>query len=352
MTITKETEWDEDIEDTGETEEPESDASHFEIMNYPADTTLSGYRDQWDNKQLIIPEFQRKYVWDQVRASKLIESFLLGLPVPGIFLYKERDNAKYLVIDGNQRINTVVSFFKGVFKDKKFKLKGVLPKWEGKSFDDLSEQEQFKLSTAVMRATIIQQLNPNDSSSIYYIFERLNTGGVNLNPMEVRMCVSEGDFTKLLKELNQKHEWRAVLAKPVEDQRARDIELLLRIFALNDTTVSYEKPMKGFLNNYIASHKDAPEDWINNKRNIFTAALSRAFLLPPKPFHLKGKLNYAVLDAIMVALMDSTLSEKDELQAAYTNLITDADFLDAVAVSTSDKINVLSRIERARHYFG
>ena len=72
-----------------QTEEPEEDeplpAPTYEIFSYPADTTLKGYLDQWNNDQLFIPRFQRKYVWDQTRASKLIESFILGLLVPPSF---------------------------------------------------------------------------------------------------------------------------------------------------------------------------------------------------------------------------------------------------------------------------
>lgn len=348
MTENNNNEWFEDIEDT-DTEE--GDSSRFEIMNYPADTTLSGYFDQWKNKQLIIPEFQRNYVWDQVRASKLIESFLLGLPVPGVFLYKERDSAQYLVIDGNQRINTIVSFIKGIFKEKKFKLKGVSTEWEGKTFDDLNDKDTFKLSTSVMRATIIQQINPEDKSSIYHIFERLNTGGMNLNAMEVRMCIAEGTFTTFLRELNKDEDWRILITKPNEDSRIRDIEWILRILALHDKGDFYEKPMKGFINDYIEANRDQDAEWIEKKRRLFITAVQKARKLSDKPFHLKGKLNYAVMDSILVGLMDSSIDDPGKLVAAYKELVADEEFLDAVAISTSDKHNVLKRIERTKHYF-
>ena len=85
------------------TEEPsdeEQDQLRYEISYYPSDMTLKGYQDKWDAQQLVIPDFQRAYVWDQIRASKLVESFLLGLPVPGVFLYRERTTNRLLVIDG------------------------------------------------------------------------------------------------------------------------------------------------------------------------------------------------------------------------------------------------------------
>ena len=342
--------WEINIEKTEDPEELEPDFAHFEIMNYPADTTLNGYKEQMDNKQLVIPKFQRKFIWDQVRASKLIESFLLGLPVPGVFLFKERNSPQYLVIDGNQRINTVVSFFKGLIKDRKFKLKGVSSKWEGKSYEDLNEDEQFKLSTAVMRATIIQQLNPKDQSSIYYIFERLNTGGVNLNPMEVRMCVSEGSFTELLKELNTLLGWRKLIQRPKENPRARDIELILRAFALHERSDEYDKPMKKFLNDYIGDNKSKDEICIEEKRLLFSKAIEKIKELE-KPFHLKGKLNYAVLDSILVALMDSPLTENQEIKDAYQALVKKDDYIEATSKNTSDKSEITKRIQITKSIF-
>lgn len=343
-------EWEEDLQETETAEENEPDLARFDIMNYPADTTLKGYKDQWDNGQLIVPEFQRKYVWDQVRASKLIESFLLGLPVPGVFLYKERESSNFLIIDGHQRIHSVVSFLKASL-GKKFTLKGVSKEWEGKSFDDLDEEDQFKLSIAVMRATIIQQINPDDKSSIYYIFERLNTGGVNLNPMEVRMCVSEGKFSALLRKLNRDPLWRNLIQKKIEDQRSRDLEWILRILALEEKGQSYEKPMKGFLNGYMANNQNANDEWAERKAERFVNALNKASKLSEKPFHFTGKLNYAVLDSIMVSLMESKIENDTELRHAYDQLIQDKKFLNAISVSTSDKQNVLDRIERTKFFF-
>jgi len=344
--------WSESIEQTEDKEEEQPDVSDYEIMNYPADTTLAGYKEQWDKDQLTVPEFQRKYVWDQVRASKLIESFLLGLPVPGIFLYKERQGTRYLVIDGNQRLHSIISYFKGKFDERRFELKKVSKKWEGKAFEDLAEEDRFKLESAVMRATIIQQLNPDDKSSIYYIFERLNTGGVNLNPMEVRMCIAEGTFTELLRELNDLSDWRHLIQKDKPDNRLRDIELILRVFALSDDSSVYEKPMKRFLNGYIRKKKKQGIAWIDEKRQSFTSAVHRARLLKNgDPFHLRGKLNYAALDSILVALMASRMSDTDRLKSAYDSLLQNETYINATSKDTSDKQEILDRIRLAKKAF-
>ena len=343
--------WLEHVEPTEEREENEPDLINFEIMNYPADTTLSGYKSMHDNRQLRIPDFQRKFVWDQVRASKLIESFLLGLPVPGVFLYKEKDEPYYLVIDGNQRITTIVSFLSGFFKEKKFSLRGVSSKWEGKSFKELSEEEKFKLSTAVMRSTIIQQLFPDDNSSIYYIFERLNTGGVNLNPMEVRACIGHGDFIKLLHELNKYTKWRTILNKQTVDDRLRDVELILRTLVLYDLYKLYDKPMKRFLNKYIEKNKNPNGEFLNLRRIAFLSAVDKACLLDERPFHRKGKLNYAMLDSVLIGLMKSPLESQQELKERYQSLLSDEEYISAVTQNTSDKAEIDKRISKAIEIF-
>lgn len=334
-------------------DESDSNDIHFEIMNYPADTTLKGYKDQWNNNQLKIPSFQRKYVWDQITASRLIESFLLGLTVPGIFLYKERNSSEYLVIDGNQRINTIVSFFNSLFREKRFRLKGVNKKWEGKSFEDLTDEEKFKLETTVMRSTVIQQLNPNDTSSIYHIFERLNTGGVKLTPMEVRMCLSEGKFVKnILTELNENPNWRTkLLHKQKEHPRSKDKELILRILALSDEKTEYISPMKKFLNNYLEKNKNPSDEIINLKKEAFLKAVGKAIYLDPKPFHPFGTLNFSVIDSILVALITSPLNDATKISNAYKNLMRKERYIELVKRGKTSKPEVIERLEIAKDIF-
>ncbi|MFC4733599.1 DUF262 domain-containing protein [Salipiger abyssi] len=336
-----------DIEKTEEDyEQEETPELEFEILNYPADTTLKGYKQQLDDGLLKVPDFQRQFVWDQVKASKLIESFLIGLPVPGVFLYKPRAGKGYQVIDGHQRITSVTAYLSGVMGENKFRLKGVSARWNGKSFDDLSESDQFKLEQAVMRATIIQQLDPLDDRSIYLIFERLNTGGMNLNPMEVRRCVYHGKFISFLDEMNESTEWRKILARPKPDKRFRDVELLLRVLALSDSWLEYEKPMKGFLSNYTAKMKDS--DNLDVLRNQFLHAC-RAVLnvKPEKPFHLRGKLNYGALDAVLCSLVNSGGNPSED---SLDMLFSDTGFVAATSANTSDRHEVHTRIEKADEF--
>ena len=107
-------------------EAEEGDFVRFDIATYPSDLTLSVLHEQWKNKDIEIPEFQRAYVWKQSQASLLIESFLLGLPVPPVFFYVGDEN-RSIVIDGQQRITSIV-FFSTDFSGQK------MTKAFGKSF--------------------------------------------------------------------------------------------------------------------------------------------------------------------------------------------------------------------------
>lgn len=332
--------------------EDEQDISVYQISSYPADITIKGYLDKWDSKQLIIPEFQRNYVWDQVKASKLVESFLLGLPVPGVFLYKNKGSNKLSVIDGQQRIISAIRFFKNEFNEKIFRLKNVHPKWDGKTYDELDENDRYQLNDTVLRATVVQQLDPYDDSSIYHIFERLNTGGMNLNPMEIRRCVYFGHFLSTLEILNSNQDWKNIIGRDKADNRLRDIELLLRVITLSKYWDNYEKPMKKFLNALLIEINREP---LESQREISREIGDKFILtcsaivnkLPERPFHLRGRINFAALDSVFSTLMAAS-SVPDDLHSRYQVLISDADFLQAISVSTSDEKVLKNRFEKAR----
>ncbi|WP_082543526.1 DUF262 domain-containing protein [Sphingomonas sp. Leaf339] len=337
------------VQDTEESPDQEPEPKlEYEIMNYPADITLGGYVDYWNKNELIIPDFQRKYVWDRVRASKLIESFLLGLPVPGTFLYKQKSKPGFLVIDGQQRITSVVRFIKGTFEDSVFRLKNVSARFEGKSFLDLDEDDQFKIRSSVLRATIIQQINPLDDTSIYQIFERLNTGGVNLNPMEVRQCVSYSPLVIALKRMNEDVAWRKLIGQEKVDKRFRDVELVLRCLALSEEGRQYEKPMKGFLNKYMEKHrgKDADfGDMIDNFQRTTKYVLDQ---LGERPFHVRGRLNFGALDSIMAATLADVAPI--DLKNRYDRLLKDEDYILAISFNTSDEAVVEERLDLTVEY--
>ncbi len=192
-------------------EDDEESLVEYDIATYPSDFTVNGLVEMWKNKDITIPDFQREFVWTIKQSSLLIESFLLGLPVPPVFFYIDTENIN-LVIDGQQRIKSLIYFFEGYFgkeneqaKRQIFRLTGLNKKspYFRKTYDDLTESEKRKLGSSVLRALNIRQLSPsNENTSIYHIFERLNTSGTPLSPQEIRNVVFRGKLVEIFKKLN------------------------------------------------------------------------------------------------------------------------------------------------------
>ena len=202
-----------EIEDIAENE---NDSIYYSVASYGADYSVDGVIKRLDKGQIIVPEFQRKYVWDIKKASRFIESLIIGLPVPGVFLSRDnKDNNKMLIVDGQQRLLSLQRFYKGRFNnDKVFKLTSVCPELEGLTYDSLSPDDQGRLDDAIIHATIIKQEKPeDDDSSIYMVFERLNTGGMTLQPQEIRACIYYGEFNRVLNELIKIDSWRSLFNK-------------------------------------------------------------------------------------------------------------------------------------------
>jgi hypothetical protein len=340
-----------------EEEDYESAPAEYDVATYPADFTLEVLNDKWKSGDIEVPKFQREFVWKQTQASKLIESFMVGLPVPAVFLYTERKSQKYLVIDGQQRLRSIFYFLEGYFggddeqKRTVFRLEGLSQKskWYKKTFSEFDEPDQRKLKNSVLRAFIVQQLDPLDDTSVYHIFERLNTGGTLLTNQEVRNCVFGGKFNDLLNDLNANSHWRAILGRAKEDSRQKDKELMLRFFALqNDNIKNYEKPLKDFLNKFMRRNRNPTDDLLKKMRAIFeNTCIGVASTLGKKPFHIKAGLNSAVFDSVMVAFSSHLGKAPSNIGTRYKDLVNDPDYLKLVRSHTTDDDTVRKRFDLA-----
>ncbi len=331
----------------------------YDIASYPSDYTLSGIAQMWKDGDIEIPDYQREFVWGIKQSSLLVDSFLAGLPVPPVFFYID-ENSMNSVIDGQQRILSIVFFMEGYFgkesthgKRQVFRLSGLGDgnPYNGKKFEDLGESDQRKLKQAVLRAINIRQLNPiGESTSAYHIFERLNTGGTPLKPQEIRNCVFRGKFSSLLKEANRDPNWRLILGRKNLDKHQKDVELLLRIFSLVGSQGGYEKPMKEYLNKAMKKHQGGNTKKVVNFLKIFPEVTEQIISeLGEKPFNLRGPINISALDSVMSVMIEnhSKLS-KFSLSERFNKLIVDEKFLEDTSVNTTDIKTVSSRTKRVK----
>ena len=340
--------------------EPEEEEEYiqYDIATYPSDYTLSGIQELWNEKILIIPEFQREFVWSIEQASLLIDSFLLGLPVPPVFFYIDEDN-KNLVIDGQQRILSILFFFEGYFgaetdrgRRQIFRLTGLSKKspYHNHQFSDLKDSDQRKLRGSVLRAVNIKQLAPRaDNSSVYHIFERLNTGGTALKPQEIRNCVYRGPIVTTLRTLNHDSNWRKLLGKNVPDRYQRDVELVLRLFSLFEDWEGYEKPMKEYLNTSMRRNTQFKSAKCRAFQSLFPKTCEAVVqALGAKPFHVRGPLNSSVLDATMCAVLENKGNVPADFKERFRQLIADRGFQERMRVATTDTITVRTCIKDAK----
>ena len=320
----------------------------YTISSYPTDPTLEVLHIRKQRDEIQIPGYQRGWVWTHTRASQLIESFLLGLPIPGIFLYRKSKTQHLEVVDGQQRLRSIWGFFDGHLPNvPDFYMRDVNPRWEGKRYEDLIETDRIRLRDAVLRTIIIEQTVPEDDSSVYHIFERLNTGGTHLNPQEVRNSAAHGPFNDMIIALNNNSHWRLIFGKPEPDLRMRDVELIVRFFALYERSDQYSKPMKTFLNAYMKRHQEETSD--QPFKNIFVGTVERVVgALGERPFHVRRGINAAVFDSVMIAFARSEATPPN-IKSRWANLLANPSCDDATRSSTTDVDTVKRRIELASH---
>ena len=336
-----------------ETEDKEIDTAPYKINTYGADWTIEILNNKLNDKEIIVPPFQRRYVWPPKKASKLVESFLLGLPVPQIFLYRVEESQDLLVVDGQQRLKSIQYFFNGKFEDgSDFFLRGVKPTWEGKTYKTLSEPDRRRFKNSILRTTIFEQTDPKDQSSVFEIFERLNTGGMALTPQEIRNCVIQGEINILLKELNEYRNWRDLLRKEQPDNRMRDTEIILRFLALYKRSENYTKPMKDFITYFMKDNKHLSDDDKQEYSTLFKSVVDKIHSeIGTSAFKIKAGINVALLDSVMVAVARIGPTGITNLRERYNKLMANQSYLESISKSTTDKERVERRINIAIETF-
>ncbi len=361
--MSKEKELIEGIKDEAESY---SDDSLYNITSFGTDLPYREIVAMYKDGDLEKPELQRKYVWTKNEASRFIDSILLGLPVPSIFLAKT-ENDKRLIVDGYQRIMTVYDYMeRGVFggDNKVFKLsnsENINSAWRGKTFAELTEDQKRRIRTSPIHAIVFEQKHPQDDTGMYQIFERINTSGRALKPQEIRNCVYHGEFNQFLFELNREDLWRKILGSETEDSRMADVELILRFFAFVDILNREEMNQKQinlvkYLNEYMSQNSNMSDEEIKKKRILFIETIEFLYKNIGENVFRTGKeknglftwakkVNPVVFDAVCTATVLCKKQIKDEsLLNKYIDLLKDEKFDLVSRQRTTNTENIRKRI--------
>ena len=322
----------------------------------PYDPPIKSLVQELREGELIArPDFQRYQVWDIGRKSKFVESILLNIPIPTLF-FADDENRK-LVVDGQQRLLALKEYLDNSFALKKLE---VLAPLNGKRFDALTSRQQRLINNRTLRCLVISA--KSDSEIRFQVFERLNQGGVALNPQEVRHCVYRGELNNLLHELVNNKNWLYLYGRVERHPRMVDCELVLRYFALKNTLPIYSPPLKQLLTTYMRDHRHPDEAQVLELRGSFLKAVQgvRA-VFSNKPFRSSDlvtgeprydrNINRAVFDIQMLTSgllpVDWLTDNRDAVRSAFEDLCSnDEVFIDSVSRATANKKNFDYRLNR------
>lgn len=365
----------------------------YEISSSPNDFNVATIFSFIKSGAVKIPGFQRHFVWDIKRASKLIESLILGLPVPQIFLYEDARNS-FLVIDGQQRLMSIYYFMLQRFprQDRRAELRAIFDKYSGEIpahiMDDDEYFVSFKLKLpeqlpgnpsrfnglnystlgdykvafdlrTVRNIIVKQATSAGNDSAVFEIFNRLNSGGVNLTPQEIRASMYHSDFYAVLQRMNSKPGWRQLVGRDDLDLHMKDVEILLRAFALLIDVDSYAPSMTKFLNLFSKKSKgNTPEHNLYLER-IFDEFLVATSRLPSKVFFTpaNNRFNISLFESVFYAACKPVFDERgmhvpEVPEIRLNKLRSEPGFISASSEGTSKSDNVSRRLSLAAAIIG
>jgi len=339
------------------------------VSYFGTDFDVHGLVRRLNTQDIIVPNFdpspesesevsgfQRKFVWKKTQMDKFIESLLLGFPVPGIFLVQQ-ENKQLLVLDGQQRLRTLQRFYTGKIDPKTdFKLDNVARKFRDLTYESLPADLRRSLDNTFIHATIVKhapEASPS-SESVYSIFERLNTGGTNLYPQEIRVALYHGELVEFLKELNSYPAWRDIYGPPSE--RLKDQEIILRFLAFWENEQNYKRPLKVFLNEFLDVHRNMEGLNSGKLRRVFHATCEVASAgLGRQALRADAQINAAFADAILAGIAKrvegSEITDPGALKQIRQALLEDPEFRSSITRATADEERVTRRLEKGRLAF-
>jgi len=320
-------------------------------------------------KLTLQPDFQRHFVWDKKKCSRLIESAFLDIPLPVIYLSEEKNGKEY-IIDGQQRLTAFFSFIDGNFLNgEAFRLTGlkVFKELNKKLFKELDEELQDKIKYCKIRTiTFKRESNPDLK---FEIFERLNTGAVSLNYQELRNCIYRGPYNNLLKTLSQDKDFMYLLRLKNPEKRMRDIELVSRFAAFYHATyLNYKPSIRRFLDKDMEKHQFLKETEAIELRNAFKNAVTiiRSLLdthafkrfykgdeRNPNGYWEPKRFNASLYDILMDSFSredkNKVYQHLDLIREALIHLmISNQEFIDSIELSTSSVQAVMIRFDKWR----
>lgn len=258
----------------------------IDIFAFNESRSCADLKRMYDKKQIdISPDFQREQVWTSPSKARFLDSLLKNLPIPSMCISLDMSTQKRIVIDGLQRISTIVEFLDAVENDKDLvlsSLEDIDERLSGKSVKEIKQNnpdvigfiENVSIPVTVLRCDLSKK---NHMEYIFTIFHRLNTGGTKLNSQEIRNCIFNGRFNDALFECSKtkNKEIESLLNK--KNSRFSFEEFILRFFAFQDELENYNGRLTSFLNEYMGRNRYLSEDEIETKKELFIRTIDMVY---------------------------------------------------------------------------
>lgn len=312
------------FEDDDSNEVPPSDIVAYNELRSCADL----FR-MYKQKSLIIqPEFQREIVWKASAQTRFIDSLIKQLPIPSMCFSLDYKSQKWQVIDGLQRIWSIIQFLSGsdwTLSD----LDDIDPRIAGQKAQDFAEEESplFELYTRVQNLTLpitvlrCDYTKKSNTNYLFTIFHRLNTGAMKLNNQEIRNCIYSGSLNDLLKELDKGSEWKRInkakAGAKTAGYRFTKQEIILRFLAFHFEQAKYKGQLAKFLNEFMASNRDATPDRIAEYKLLFERCVKLISVSI-----LSGKNPERLSVTLLEGLLHGVAANIDKLEKLSTSQVT------------------------------
>lgn len=314
---------------------------------------ISGTEEEERKEMNISPVYQRKFRWGERDESRLIESIYLGIPVPPIFVAEEKYGT-WEVVDGLQRISTLIHFCRFeegkniINKDEPLRLEGLdkVDSLEGRTFEDIPTPLRLSFEKKKLRVTLISETT--DDEIRYDVFERLNEGGIKLEPQEVRACLNRGEFMRLLEDLSKNDHFKEIIKLPSDKQDdGTKEEIVLKTIAYKEKIEDYKNNVKPFLDRFVEESKDNVD--IEKERRVFSKAVEKLEESISTPF-LRRNVHTTPINQLEGVLVAATklVEEGVDTFEPQSGWEDDSELVDNSRGGTNARNKLFGRISRAK----
>ncbi len=352
-----------EIEASTFSEDDHSEVPPTDIVAYNELRSCADLYRMYQNKVLDIhPEFQRDIVWPDASQTRFIDSLIKQLPIPSMCFSLDHKTQKWQVIDGLQRMHSIIRFLNYEISDWKLsRLDDIDPNIAGEVVSQVKLTRKLlfdKLENLTIPITVIRcdYSKKNHAEYLFTIFHRLNTGGMRLNNQEIRNAIYSGPFNDLLKDCNKNSQWRKLLGlKEDASYRFMKEELILRFFAFYDRYKDYKGSLTRFLNDYMFDYRDINQQELTKKLNLFKDTLEIIFKKMTNRRSIE-KTSNAFIEALLFGVGKNIKhlagQDNEKLVKLFNKLENDDNFSEEnLSEGLASKVKVQSRLKAAQKIF-